>query len=261
MMKKLFAIAALCYLPLSSMAWGMLGHRIVAEIAGKYLTDKARIAVMKIFGTSSMAMESNWADFIKSDPSYSYLDRWHYIDFDKGWSRVQVLDYLRSDTVADAYTRINFLAKELKNKNLSPDKKLLYLRLLIHIAGDIHQPMHVGRKEDKGGNTVKVMWFNEASNLHRVWDEQLIGYQQLSYTEYVKAIDHPTAEQKSKWQQEPLENWITDSYEISSLLYPEITEPNQKLGYRYNFDHVAQLNEQLLKGGIHLAALLNSIFK
>jgi len=259
-MKKILVIAALCYFPLQSMAWGLLGHRIVAEIADSYLTDKARSEIHAILGNQSMAMEANWADFIKSDPAFNYLSSWHYVDLEKDWTRDQVINFFKSDTATDAYTKIKFLSGQLRNKQLPQDKKLMYLRLLIHIVGDIHQPFHVGRKEDKGGNDIKVMWFTENTNLHAVWDDQIIGAQKLSYTEYVKAINHVTAEQKKDWMHEPLESWLADSYTLSSSLYPESTQPNQRLSYRYNFDHLAQLNQQLLKGGVHLAALLNSIF-
>jgi hypothetical protein len=253
-------IGLLFYLPFHSMGWGMLGHRIVGEIAERYLTPEARKAVTQILGTESVAMASNWADFIKSDSTFNYLSPWHYLNIKDGLNYTEFRDYLKKDTVADANTKLNFLVKELKNKKLPKDKKIMYLRLLIHIVGDIHQPMHVSRAEDQGGNRIRVMWFNEPSNLHRVWDDQLIEYQKLSYTEYVKAIDHTNAKQNLAWQKQPISQWFFDSYEISHNLYNEIRNPDEKLSYRYNFDHVQILNEQLLKGGIRLAGLLNDIF-
>ena len=137
----------------------------------------------------------------------------------------------------------------------------MYLRLLIHFVGDVHQPMHTARKEDLGGNRVRVNWFNTPTNLHAVWDESLINFQQLSYTEYTAAINHTTAKQRQQWQKQPLSEWIAESYEISEQLYPEITEKDQRLSYNYNFRHIQTLNERLLKGGVRLAGLLNSIFK
>lgn len=258
--RKLLLAGALFYLPLHSMAWGMLGHRIVAQIADSYLTNKARKQIAMILGNESIAMTSNWPDFIKSDPSYNYLSNWHYINLKAGLSVSDIQNYLQQDTATDAYTKINFLVSQLKNKELEQSKKLMYLRLLIHIVGDIHQPMHVGRFEDLGGNKIKVLWFNEPANLHSVWDEKLIDYQQLSYTEYVTAINHTTKSQRLDWQKQPVSQWIIDSYQIAQQLYGEIREPDQKLSYRYNFDHVQTLNDQLLKGGVHLAGLLNEIF-
>ena len=183
------------YLPFQAMAWGVLGHRIVGEIADSYLTKKARKEVYNILGTESIAMTANWADFIKSDPAYGYLYNWHFINLDGGLTQEQIKTYLDSDTATDAYTKINFLVESLKKKDLSAPDKLLYLRMLIHIVGDIHQPLHVGRLQDLGGNKIKVLWFKDSSNLHQVWDERLINFQQLSYTEYATAINHTTEDQ------------------------------------------------------------------
>ncbi|HSV11117.1 MAG TPA: S1/P1 nuclease [Hanamia sp.] len=257
--RKFIFISLFFYLPFQSMAWGMSGHRIVGEIADSYLTAKARLAVQQILGTESIAMASNWPDFIKSDPAYNYLSPWHYINVPDSLNYAEFQSFLKKDTATDAYTKLNFIIKELKNKSLPKDKKLFYLRLLIHIAGDVHQPLHVSGRA-QGGNQIKVLWFGQHTNLHSVWDEKLIDYQQLSYTEYTKAINHTTAAQRKKWQQEPISKWLYDSYTISEKLFPEITEPDQKLSYRYNFDHIATLNEQLLKGGVRLAGLLNQIF-
>ncbi len=259
-LKRILVIALFFYLPLNSMAWGVLGHRIVGEIADSYLNKKTKKEVYKILGTESVAMTSNWADFIKSDPSFSYLYNWHFINLKAGLTRQEVETYLETDTATDAYTKINFLKTELKKKELSPDNKLLYLRMLIHIVGDIHQPLHIGRLEDLGGNKVKIMWFSDPANLHQVWDEKLIGMQQLSYTEYTAAINHVSKSQISEWQNEPLSSWIYQSYQIAEKIYADINQPDQKLDYKYNFKYISILNQQLLKGGVHLAGLLNEIF-
>lgn len=137
----------------------------------------------------------------------------------------------------------------------------MYLYLLIHITGDIHQPMHVSRAEDQGGNKIKVQWFNEPTNLHSVWDDKLIELQKLSYTEYTANINHSTLAGRQLLQKQPTTEWFFESYELANKIYSGITEPEQKLGYRYNYDNIAMLNQQLLKGGIRLAGLLNEIFK
>ena len=98
------------------MAWGMLGHRIVGEIASTYLTPNAHKEVQQILGTESMAMTSNWPDFIKSDTTYKYLNSWHYIDVDSGLDYSEFQSDLKSDVATDAYTKLNFLIKQLKNK-------------------------------------------------------------------------------------------------------------------------------------------------
>jgi len=247
-------------LSLSAMAWGITGHRIVGAIAESYLSAKAKKEIQRILGTESVAMASNWADFIKSDSAYDYLYNWHFANMPDGLNFEQVKEKLENDTAANAYNKINFISRELKNKQLTIDKQRMYLRLLIHFVGDIHQPMHVGRLEDLGGNRIRVMWFRDSSNLHRLWDEQLVDFQKLSYTEYVKTINYTTSSQRLAWQKQPMAQWFFESYQLSRQLYNEIKQPYQRLSYRYDYDHVAILNRQLLKGGVHLAGMLNEIF-
>jgi hypothetical protein len=258
--KKTGLLALFLYLPFCSMAWGILGHRIVGQIADSYLTKNAKKEIYKILGNESVAMASNWPDFIKSDRAYSYLSSWHYINLKAGLSATELKAYLATDTVTDAYTKINWLAAELRNKELEQDKKVMYLRLLIHIVGDVHQPLHTGRYEDLGGNTIKVTWFRDSFNLHQVWDSKLVDHQQLSYTEYAASINHTTKEQRKQWGAEPVSEWIWQSYQLAEKIYADI-KPNARLGYDYDFKYNSIVNQQLLKGGVHLAALLNDIFK
>lgn len=258
--RKTVFIALFFFLPFATMAWGVDGHRIVGQIAESYLTKKARKEITKILGTESIAMASNYADFIKSDSLYNYLYNWHFINLKSGLTPAQLQDYLATDTVIDVYTRINFIVAELKKKNLAADIKQFYVKLLIHFVGDIHQPMHTGRPEDLGGNRIKILWFNEPKNLHQLWDDQLILFQRLSYTEYAAAINHTTPLQVKEWQSEPVSTWVQQSYELAEKVYGDIKEPNQKLEYKYNYKYVSILNQQLLKGGVHLAAIFNDIF-
>jgi hypothetical protein len=259
-LKKLILGIIIIYAPLQSMAWGAEGHRIAGQIADSYLTPKARKAIEAILGNESIAITSNWADFIKSDPAYNYMNTWHYIDLDKTYTYPELQDYLNHDTNVDAYTKLQFLISELKKKNLTKGNKLLYLRMLIHIVEDVHQPLHTGHTEDKGGNDIKVTWFNNQTNLHSVWDSQLIDFQQLSYTEYTAAINHTTAAQRAEWQKAPISEWIFESSQIVEKLYSEVKPGDSLNGYKYNFNHIDIVNRQLLKAGVRLAGVLNQLF-
>jgi len=257
--RKALVVALFMYVPLLSMAWGQLGHRIVGEIADSYISTKTRKEIKEILGNESIAMASNWPDFIKSDPTYKYLDVWHYVDFERGTTQAQMQSVLEKDTIANAYTKLNFLIAELKKKDLEKDKKVMYLKLVIHIIGDISQPYHVGYSDDKGGNDIKVTWFGENTNMHSIWDSKLIESQQLSYTEYVKAINFTNIEQRRAYTQGGLIAWLWDSFQITETLYKDV-KAGDKLSYRYNYLHIETLNQQLLKGGVRLAEVLNNIF-
>lgn len=131
---------------------------------------------------------------------------------------------------------------------------------MVHIVGDIHQPLHTGRKEDHGGNKINVFWFNQLTNLHALWDDGLIENQKLSYTEYATSINFSNKNQRLIWQNQSMQEWLFESYQLSEKVYLSAVS-GEKLGYRYNFDHIESLNAQLLKGGIRLAGLLNFIFR
>lgn len=261
-MKRAFfftMIITFLFLPASSYAWGKLGHRVIGGIAELYINAKAKAAIKKLLGNESIAMASNWADFIKSDRSYDYLGPWHYINVDSGKTYTQFMQHLQSDSGTDLYTKLNLVIRELKSGKLQQDKQLMYLRLLIHLVGDVHQPMHVARPDDKGGNDLRLSWFSRPSNLHRVWDEDLVEFQQLSYTEHIAAINFASAGQREKWTRQPIREWFYESYQEAQKLYKEVKE-NDKLWYDYNYYHVDLMNKQLLKGGVRLAGLLNEIY-
>ncbi|WP_316830618.1 S1/P1 nuclease [Pedobacter aquatilis] len=255
----LAAIGLLTYAPIQANAWGMIGHRVVGEIADSYLTAKARKAVQAILGSENLAMSANWGDFIKSDSTYNYMYNWHFVNLPGGLDKQGVYNILETEKAPNLYNKIPDLIAVLKKTSSTAEQKKLALRMLVHLAGDLCQPMHVAHKEDLGGNRVSVLWFNEKSNIHKVWDEQLIEYQQLSYTEYAKAINHPSAVQLYNWRNTSLKDCIYESYLVCSKIY-ENAKPDAKLSYRYNFEWVETLNQQLLKGGIRLAKMINDIY-
>ncbi len=259
-LKVLVLLLAFSYLPFNAFSWGMLGHRITGEIADQYLSKKARKAIQEILGNETVAMSSNWADFIKSDKNYDYLSPWHYVNLPENLTRTDLNNFLSHEKGDNIYNKIQEMIVFLKTEKVDLEKRKLALRMLIHLLGDLHQPMHTARKEDLGGNRVNLFWFGEKTNLHRVWDEHLIEFQQLSYTEYTKAINFPTVQQFVNWQNASIEDMVFDSYEIVNKIYIGV-KPDERLSFRYNFDWVSTLNEQLLKGGVRLAKVLNDTFK
>jgi hypothetical protein len=249
-------------LPLTSFAWGPTGHRVVAEIAYQHLTPKARKAIMGIIGQQSLAMIANWPDFIKSDTTHQYdhTSTWHYLDFPANSDRSQFDSLLKTYTGENLYTETLDMIKQLKERSGDKAHQEFALKFLVHMIGDMHMPLHVGRDEDMGGNKIKMYWFDRPTNLHRVWDEHLIDFQQLSYTEYAKALDIASKEQVKALQSGQIPDWLFESHLLADKVYAR-AKPEEKLSYRYNFLFVDDLNQQLLKGGLRLAAILNNIYK
>lgn len=241
-------------------AWGTTGHRVVAEIAERNLSKKAKKQIKKIIGNQKLAYWANWPDFIKSDKNFAFADSWHYVNIPGNLPYNQFLSELNNSSDENMYKRALILIDALKNKNLPLEKQQQYLYFLIHILGDAHQPMHVGRSEDLGGNKITVEWFGSKTNIHTVWDSKLVDYEKYSYTEYAEVLNILSKKEIKKVQEGTLENWIFDSYSLSNNIYSEVNE-NRNLRYEYHYLNKKNVEQQLLKGGLRLSKVLNDIYK
>ncbi len=244
----------------SAVGWGVTGHRTCAEIAQQHLSKKAKKELRKLIGKETLAWWSNWPDFIKSDSAWNHASPWHYVDLPGHMQKEKFIEELKKLPGKNLYTQIPAMIGELKDKSLPAEKRKIALYFLIHLTGDLHQPLHVGRDEDAGGNKIVVYWFDKKTNLHSLWDSMLIEFQQYSYSEYAKLLDIASPETVKAWQSGSLEDWFYESHVLSDVIYA--ASPNEaKLGYKYNFQFQKTLDEQLLKGGVRLAALLNQAFE
>jgi hypothetical protein len=235
------------------LAWGPTGHRVVGEIAQRYLNHSAERGIKKLVGKEGLGMMSNWPDFVKSDRSFDHASPWHYVTIPDGLTYEQI----EKDPKGDIVEAIGRMIATLKDKNADQVKKIQALKFLVHFVGDIHQPLHVGKPGDRGGNDVKVKWFGKAVNLHHLWDEELIDFQKLSYTEYATALDIVEKSTIKSWMKDDINVWIKESMDLRATVY-DVGDGN--LSYEYNFKNVAHLNRRLLQGGVRLAAILNKIF-
>lgn len=234
--------------------WGQNGHRVAGEIASHHLSPEAQKAVDRVLGGKSMAIVSTWMDRIKSDPAYDHTHSWHWVTLPDGMKYEETDKNPDGDIINTIRTIIN----KLKKGNLTAKEETKNLKMLIHLVGDIHQPLHVGNGEDRGGNNVEVEWFGKPTNLHRVWDSEMISDRQLSYTELAASVDHASKKEIKKWQDTDVLDW---AYESSNALDEVYEMPgNKQLGYQYQFKHRQLLSDRLEKAGIRLAGVLNEIY-
>ena len=153
-------------------AWGAKGHRIIGEIAQKHLRQNVSKKVLKILKDESLAMASTWMDFIKSDDSFDHMYPWHYCTIpDTSFSFQENLTPKEGDVVQT----IQRLIQELKSKKFKDGDERMAVRMLVHLIGDIHQPLHVGNGKDRGANSVQIKWFNEPTNLCSISQLDLAG--------------------------------------------------------------------------------------
>lgn len=238
-------------------AWGLTGHRVTAAIAERYLSFEARAAIRGILGPSeTIAEASNWPDFMRSsdDPFWkNEASVFHFVTVPKGKTYAEV----GAPAAGDAVTALKRFSDTLMNPAATAEEKRLALRFVVHLIGDLHQPLHAGDGTDRGGNDVKVKFFDTQTNLHSVWDEGLIDREQLSYSEWTDWLAAKiTDEMARSWSVTDPLIWIAESTAIRDRIYPA----SDTLSYRYQYDHIATIREQLQKGGVRIAVYLNQLF-
>ncbi len=270
-----------------SYSFGATGHRVIAHIADDHLSERARKAVNEILGGESLTIASTWADEMRSSSfkaefwGYDYAANWHFVNINEN------LTYAESEKSAqgDAYLALRTFESILKNEafgeNSIKDGLLYYfgtldgednqlqlrqfaLRFLIHIVADLHQPLHVGKEADQGGNNISVNWFGRSSNLHTVWDSRLVEFLANDYLEISNKISRKvnlltSAEMVEIQQASPLD-WINEGLILRVQVY-DVDRYNSSFADAYALEFSAVIENQMQKAGLRLAAVLNEIFK
>lgn len=238
-------------------AWGQTGHRVTGAIAEKYLSDEARQAITDLLGVETLAQASTWPDEMRSNPAEFWQKvswRFHFttVPDGKDYTEVEVPEG------GDAYTAIEMFRAQLLDNETSKEQKQLALRFIVHNIGDLHQPLHVGNGKDKGGNDVKVEFFWEDSNLHRVWDSGMIDQEQLSYTEMTDwLVAEITDKEIAEWHQIDPKVWMKESQKLRMDIYPK---EGESLNYKYKYQHIPTVKLRLQQSGVRIAHYLNALF-
>jgi hypothetical protein len=265
----IIAATAVALIPSPTFAWGKTGHRVVAAIADTQLSGLARAHVEEILGPGeSLDEAANWPDEMRSAPGDFWQKTatpWHYVTLNG-------IIYDHAPSEGDALEALNHFRGVLQDPDASRAAKQLALRFVVHLVGDLHQPLHVGKCCDKGGNDVKVTWFGKPTNLHAVWDSQLVDDEQLSFTELATKLErHISNDDVIKWWDINPRDWISESGEIRDTLYPPPgTKPVKgakgkakkipDLSYDYIYKFHPVMERRLSQGGVRLAAYLNALF-
>lgn len=254
-MKKIVCICLLVpFFIGQALAWGQTGHRTVGLVAQQHLKKKVYKKVMTILEQNTLAEVSNWMDDIKSDAAYNHTHDWHWVTIPDGMKYEQTQKNPKGDLVM----KLEEIIASLKAHNLPIEKEREYIKFLTHLVGDLHQPLHIGGKDDTGGNAVKLTWFGQPSNLHRVWDSDMIEGKQLSFMELAWFVGKPTKEELQQWKAVNVKEWAYGMMPYRPQVY-KLPEDN-KLGYRYSYDNYKTVEKLILQAGVRLASVLNEIY-
>ncbi|MEX1063096.1 MAG: S1/P1 nuclease [Balneolaceae bacterium] len=240
--------------PAETVRWGQIGHYVTGKIAEQYITDKAEKELKRVLGQKSLAAAAAWMDDIRSDPDYDYASEWHWVTIPPGMTYEDAEKNPEGDIIEALERKISELAESVLSRTEEQEK----LMMVIHMVGDIHQPLHVGTGEDRGGNDVDVQWIGESSNLHSVWDSRMIDSYQLSFTELAAALEQPSEKDIRDWQQSTVRDWAAESAGYRDDVYD--LPDNGQIGYVYRYANFELVERRLLQAGIRLAGVINGIY-
>ena len=237
--------------------WGKTGHRIIGEIAERQLSDEVKDIVYEILDGQSLAVVSTWADEMRSNPNWRPYDKWHYVNLPLD------VEYPDSDVPEEnVVTIIERCVAILKSPSSDKEMKKFYLKYLVHLVGDLHQPMHTGRYEDYGGSKIYITFkgrkgSDNKTNLHVLWDTNLIDDFKMSYTEWSNHLENKYRKEVVK-QSNTLE-WTFESHWWARDIY-ENTPDGSNLSYDYVYKYQPVLEKRLYYAGVRLGNLIQDIF-
>ena len=257
MKRTVFIFLAVIAMADSAMAWDVVGHRVIAEVAYRHLNHKARKQVDKVLGTRGIVYYASWADEIKSDTIYPDSYGWHFQNLKSGLSHEQ-LDSLYHNKLAEGEHLFYALEKQIEIARADKSQADA-LKFIVHLVGDSFQPMHVGHPDDKGGNKVQCEWFKRTTNLHSIWDGKLIAYTTFSYTEYADFLVNRYGTMRKQIMAMTDEECIYQTYKLQNEVYKYQNEGDTN-SYHYAYRFRTSLDIQLYTAGIRLAKLLNEIY-
>lgn len=237
-------------------AWAKTGHRVVAEIGQNHLSPKAQSEISILLGPADLAEIANFPDYSLSSPDPFWRGEsapWHYVTVDDD----KTYRDMGPPEQGDAITALDKYSKTLKDRSQSLEDRKLALIFIVHLVGDLHQPMHAGNGTDRGGNLVEMVFFDEVTNRHKVWDEGIIDFEELSYTELSNWLNRKiTPAQKETWKELDPIVWAEESIAIRKAVYAEDVRFAE---YEYIYTHRDTVRKRLSQGGIRLAHYLNAL--
>ena len=255
-MKYFITTVSTLLLALQCFGWSQKGHDTTCAIAENHLTTKTKSCLMALLDGKSLIYCSNWLDNASNTPEYAYTKTWHYKNIDEG----QTFDNAPIAETGNIEIALTEQVDKLMHGGLAKADEQLALKMVIHLMGDLHQPMHLGHKSDRGGNQHMVTFFNRQCNLHELWDGILVeSAHKWSHGEWCEEIDRLTIDQIKEIEQGNIHEWGSQTYEICKEVYAD-SPVDSKLSYSYVAKWTPVIEQQFIRGGVRLAYILNSIY-
>ena len=254
----MFALTGISH---KSAAFGVDGHLIIAHIAENHLSAKTYLEIRRIGDGKSLSALALWPDQIRGAPRWRHSKPWHYINIEDGESFAT----LRRSSRGDVLSALESTYQQLQDVDLNPNRRRQALAFFVHFAGDIHQPLHVGRYSDRGGNRIEVTWLAQKRerNLHWVWDSGLLKHKPISVADYSNSLDKTSEQQLKNWQAGNFVDWAEESKLLRSQVYEfGLQAPSDRVNIDRHYIHRNKplLEKRLLMAGVRVAGCLNRLF-
>jgi hypothetical protein len=254
-------LALLCGLlwPMVALPWGGDGHRAAAGITAARLCAPAASEIGRLLGDMTLEEASTWPDQARGTPEWAHTREWHYLNIE---------DHERVSSVFEGQPgRGRLLTAIRENLELLADEQApdpsrrAALGFVLHLVADLHQPLHVGRQEDRGGNGVTVRFAGEETTLHRLWDGGLLRSAQLRPADYRRTLEPLVRLGAASWEGGTLEDWAAESHALRPWVYdfdsrrsvPQVSRRYAETGRQLTALRLAQ-------AGVRTAWLLNGLW-
>lgn len=250
-------LLGLAWLPSAAQAWGPSAHRVTAEVLEAFLCPAARAEVAAIAGDRPIAELAVWPDRIRDSAAWSHTRDWHYMN-------------VADDEPVGADTRAaggRILAAIRDNLALLPagrtdaERRREALAFVLHLVVDLHQPLHVGRAADRGGNSVRVRFEDRETNLHRLWDSGLLNSMRLRPGEHAGALRALAVAGGADWAHGTLEGWADESRRLRPWVYDfDARRKVPTISHRYAETARQLVTLRLAQASVRSAQVLNDLW-
>lgn len=274
-------------MPIRASAWGSSGHRIIGRIAFDRLSPSARQEVRNLLGDEKLEIASVWADTIKAQQPKTAA--FHYID----WA-LQRNSYVRARDCPQVCVieEINLRLDALRSPKSSTRERTEAFKFLIHLVGDLHQPFHVTtniKPKDNGADLVVVTLVknqtSKKTDLHSVWDDEIIKFAMEQSNLRVDQVDLYAAQLSNKYSPGPFTqspsmnistqgsvvdwgletHWLSwEAYKLSNGWFMVAQESADTRKFTIDEAYLQKnrpiVERQLVRAGARLAKLLNEAF-
>lgn len=263
-MKRTFLFLSLILLGLHTecAAWGIIGHRAIAETAERHLTPKAKAAIEHYTGGKPLAEYATFMDEVVDHPLYKKpFEGWHASIVDPDCNATpEVREKYRKSR--DGVTGAEMITEALKNyRELDDSVVLTYIKCIIHIVPDFHCPRHVRYTDAHNEGKFPVTFFGKNTTLHKVWDSGIImhNHPDWKYQDYADFLDNTPKREIRRMTKGSYREWFEDcARDVRSTI--DLVKEGDELGDEFMTKAVPLAEQQLRKAAYRLAETLNRIF-